>query len=124
MASAASVIEAIKATKPLDLAKDVANHPFAFALGVGLGNGFLAWARDKHIDLRTGLALTAILGVGETVIAAWEPGEHKHTNSAVLAYSVLGVGIGLLPFLKWEWAVGGGGIPLAAASREGDTVVA
>lgn len=121
MADARSIIEAIKATKPME----VVNHPFAFALGVGAANGLLAAVRGKHIDLRTGLALTAILGVGETVIAAWEPGEHKHSNAMVALYSVLGVGIGLLPFLKFEWAAGEGGKGFAVAEAErekGDAV--
>jgi hypothetical protein len=117
MSSTSGVIQAIKNTKPMD----IVNHPFFFAVGVGLGNGILAAVRGKHIDLKTGVALAAILGIGETVIAAFEPGEHKHSNLAVAGYSVLGVGIGLLPFLKLHGE--SEGVPIAKSeTKEGEAV--
>lgn len=96
MADAKSIIAAIRETRPMDLV----NHPFTFALGVGLANGALAAVRGKHIDVKTAAALTAILGVGETVIVAFEPGEKKHSNLATLLHSIAGVFIGLAPFVR------------------------
>jgi fucose 4-O-acetylase-like acetyltransferase len=122
MADVKSLLAAIKDTKPMDLV----NHPFTFAAGVGLANGLLAAARGKHIDLKTAAALTMILGVGETVIVAFEPGEKKHSNLAVLLHSIAGVGLGLAPFVRMssdEKELVGKTIPIAkGVSEKGEAV--
>lgn len=123
MADAKSLIEAIKNTKPMDLV----NHPFTFAAGVGLANGLLAAVRGKHIDFKTAAALTAILGVGETVIVAFEPGEKKHSNLAVLLHSIAGVGLGLAPFVRLspdEKELVGKTFPVASGTGKKDGVAA
>lgn len=123
MADAKSIIAAIKNTKPVRLADAAMEHPFGFALAVGVGNGLLAVARGKHIDLKTGIALAGIIGIGETVIAAFEPGEHKRSNLKVGIYSVLGIGIGLLPFLRLG-SEGAAGLPIASAEGSAEGKVA
>lgn len=123
MADVKSLLAAIKDTKPMDLV----NHPFTFAAGVGLANGLLAAARGKHIDLKTAAALTMILGVGETVIVAFEPGEKKHSNLAVLLHSIAGVGLGLAPFVKLspdEAKMVGGKFPIADSDAAKDGAAA
>lgn len=121
MADAASIIASIKATKPMDLIE----HPFSFAVGIGLANGLLAKVRGKGIDVATGIALAAILGIGEAVIVALEKPDptKKHYSPALVAlYSVIGVGVGLAPFVTLEGE--GGGLPIAEREREKGAIAA
>lgn len=119
MADTSSVLEAIRATKPMDLV----NHPFTFAVGVGAANGLLAAVRGKRVDLPTGIALAAILGVGEAVINHFEPhppgAPPKRSDLSVAIHSVLGVALGLAPFVFLMRGAEdhGGGIPVAEAER-------
>lgn len=102
-------------------AKFVFNHPFAFAAGVGIANGALAIARNKKIDLKTAVTLSAVLGIGELVLVMYEPPEHRgaYTLNEVAIHSVLGVMAGVLPFITWG-AVDHGekARPLLVASTE------
>lgn len=115
MADTKSVLEAIRSTKPMDLV----NHPFTFAVGVGAANGLLAVVRGKQVDVPTGIALALILGAGEAAINHFEPpvpGHQKRSDLAVALYSILGVGLGLLPFLSYKPSTSGA-IPIAEAEK-------
>lgn len=117
-----SLLAAIKATKPMDLV----NHPFSFAVGVGVANGLLAVARGKRIDLPTAAALGVILGLGEAALVGLEPG-HKvwsKETGKVAWLSVLGVAVGVAPFVLLGTGEAGHGAPLAEKSRETGEAVA
>lgn len=87
--------------------KDLVNHPYSFAMGVGIANGFLAVGRGKKIDLPTALTLSAILGLGEMALIMYEPeSERQYSLTATGIYSVLGVLTGLLPFVSPSGAHG------------------
>lgn len=80
--------------------KTLMNHPFSFAVGIGVANGMLAVGRNKKIDMPTALTLSAILGLGEMALVMYEP-EHERSHSLEIigVYSVLGVLLGVLPFV-------------------------
>jgi hypothetical protein len=81
--------------------KDLVNHPYSFAMGVGIANGFLAVGRGKKIDMPTALTLATILGLGEMALIMYEPeSERQYSLQATGIYSVLGVLTGLLPFVS------------------------
>jgi hypothetical protein len=116
MADAKSIIAAIKATKPMDLV----HNPFAFAVGVGVANGLLAVARNKRIDLPTASALGVILGLGEAALVGLEPGNKvwsKETGKVAL-WSVLGVAVGVAPFMLFGGEGSAHAIPVAEKVRE------
>jgi len=123
MTNTEALITQIKSIRPMD----VVNHPFTFAVGVGLANGILARVRGKQVDVPTAVALALILGAGEAVIEHFDkskPPEEKHSPAAVVLYSIAGVAAGLLPFITWETAEGGTRpIPIASKETTGDSVV-
>jgi hypothetical protein len=93
--------------------KDLVNHPYSFAMGVGIANGFLAVGRGKKIDMPTALTLATILGLGEMALIMYEPeSERQYSLTATGIYSVLGVLTGLLPFVTPGHGAGGG-VPIA-----------
>jgi hypothetical protein len=99
--------------------KDLVNHPFSFAVGVGVANGLLAVGRGKKIDMPTALTLSAILGLGEMALVMYEPeSERSHSLTVIGAYSVLGVLAGVLPFVSKEGH--GGGVPIASRESGGE----
>lgn len=118
MADAAKLLEAIKATKPMDLV----NHPFSFAVGVGVANGLLAVARGKRIDVPTATALGVILGLGEAALVGLEPGHElwSKDTARVAWLSILGVGVGVLPFVLFGKGEVGHGAPLASAAVDAE----
>jgi hypothetical protein len=94
--------------------KDLVNHPYSFAMGVGIANGFLAVGRGKKIDMPTALTLSAILGLGEMALVMYEPeSERSMSLQAIGVYSVLGVLTGLLPFVSPGHQEHNGGFPIA-----------
>lgn len=122
MADPKSLLEAIKATKPMDLV----HNPFAFAVGVGVANGLLAVARGKRIDIPTASALGVILGLGEAALVGLEPGNKvwsKETGKVAL-WSVLGVAAGVAPFLLFSGEEAGRGIPVAEGTKVAEGKVA
>lgn len=79
----------------------IVNHPFTFAVGVGLANGALARIRDKRVDLPTAVALATILGLGEMALEYFTPPEKLHHSLPMIGvFSVLGVAVGLAPFVE------------------------
>lgn len=122
MTDAKSVIAAIKATKPMDLV----HHPFSFAVGVGLANGLLAVARGKSIDVPIATALGIILGIGEAALVGLEPGNKvwsKETGKVAI-HSVLGVAVGVLPFVLFGKGEPGHGLPIAETAKKTEGKVA
>ena len=118
MADPNKLLEAIKATKPMDLV----NHPFSFAVGVGVANGLLAVARGKRIDVPTATALGIILGLGEAALVGLEPG-HKlwsKETASVAWMSVLGVAVGVIPFVLFGKGEVGHGAPLAGRTVDAE----
>lgn len=108
--------------------KDLVNHPFSFAIGVGVANGLLAVGRGKNIDLPTAITLSTILGLGEMALVVYEPeSERTRSLASIGAWSVAGVMVGVMPFIKETHTVapattpGGGGSasPLLLASNAG-----
>jgi hypothetical protein len=100
--------------------KDLVNHPYSFAVGVGVANGLLAVGRGKKIDVPTALTLSAILGFGEMALVMYEPeSERSMSLTAIGVYSVLGVLTGVLPFVTWSGEPHGGGLPIAANTGGG-----
>ena len=109
--------------------KDLVNHPFSFAIGVGVANGLLAVGRGKNIDLPTALTLSTILGLGEMALVMYEPeSERTRSLASIGAWSVAGVMVGVMPFIRETHTVpgaaapaGGGGSasPLLLASNAG-----
>ena len=82
---------------------DLLNHPYSFAVGIGVTNGLLAKARNKHIDPMTAVTLSLILGLGEAALVAREPTwQRKQSLTAIAVYSVLGVLTGVWPFVRPE----------------------
>lgn len=80
--------------------KDLVDHPYTFAMGVGVANGLLAVGRGKKIDMPTALTLSVILGLGEMALVVYEPESERHYSlTSVGIYSVLGVLTGVLPFV-------------------------
>jgi hypothetical protein len=84
--------------------KTLLNHPFSFAVGVGLANGLLAFARQKKIDFKTAATLSVILGLGEAALVMYEPEEERgeHSLSSIAVLSVAGVMLGVAPFIEWS----------------------
>lgn len=88
--------------------KTLVDHPFTFAAGVGLANGFLAIARNKKIDPKTAVTLAGVLGLGELALVMYEPQEErgpimsKMSLTEIGFYSVVGVVAGVLPFITWK----------------------
>lgn len=81
--------------------KDLVNHPFSFAIGVGVANGLLAVGRGKSIDKPTAITLSLILGLGEMALVAFEPeSERPMSLTAIGLWSVAGVAVGVMPFIK------------------------
>jgi len=81
--------------------KDLVNHPFSFAIGVGVANGLLAVGRGKSIDKPTAVTLSLILGLGEMALVAFEPeSERPMSLTAIGLWSVAGVAVGVMPFIK------------------------
>ena len=81
--------------------KDLVNHPYTFAIGVGVANGFLAVGRGKKIDMPTALTLSVILGLGEMALVMYEPESERPMPLATIGvYSVLGVLTGVLAFVS------------------------
>lgn len=96
--------------------KALVDHPFSFAVGVGVANGLLAVGRGKKIDVPTALTLSAILGLGEAALVMYEPAhERTHSLTAIGVHSVLGVLAGVLPFVTFGEVHHGerGGLPIA-----------
>ena len=101
--------------------KDLVNHPYSFAVGVGVANGLLAVGRGKKIDMPTALTLSAILGLGEMALVMYEPeSERTMSLTAIGVYSVLGVLTGVLPFVSKEGH--GGAVPIASKEPEAPAV--
>ena len=102
--------------------KDLVNHPYSFAMGVGIANGFLAVGRGKKIDFKTALTLSTILGLGEMALIMYEPeSERTYSLQSVGIFSVLGVLTGLLPFVTQDTAdtatdTESGPVPLLASN--------
>jgi len=99
--------------------REVATHPAIFGLGVGAANGFLAVARDKRLSVRATLATSAVLAVGEAILAMDETPEQRQGRPPMLvgALSGLGVLLGLAAFTNWQqWS--GGGRPVLIARGE------
>jgi hypothetical protein len=120
MTNTEALILRIKSTKPMD----VVNHPFTFALGVGVANGALAKVRGKEVDVPTAVALALILGAGEAAIEHFDktkPPEEKRSILAMSLLSIAGVGLGLLPFLSWKMEGGARPLPIAQADEEEPT---
>lgn len=87
--------------------KDLVNHPFSFAIGVGVANGLLAVGRGKSIDKPTAITLSLILGLGEMALVAFEPeSERPMSLTAIGLWSVAGVAVGVMPFIKEHHVVG------------------
>lgn len=122
MADPKKLLEAIKATKPMDLV----NHPFSFAVGVGVANGLLAVARGKRVDGPTAAALGVILGLGEAALVGLEPGHSvwSKETAKVAWLSVLGVGVGVLPFVLFGKGEPTHGIPIASTGGKSEGKVA
>jgi hypothetical protein len=81
--------------------KDLVNHPFSFAIGVGVANGLLAVGRGKSIDKPTAITLSLILGLGEMALVAFEPeSERPMSLTAIGLWSVAGVAVGVMPFIR------------------------
>lgn len=81
--------------------KTLVDHPFSFAIGVGVANGLLAVGRGKSIDKPTAITLSLILGLGEMALVAFEPeSERTHSLTAIALWSVAGVAVGVMPFIK------------------------
>lgn len=105
--------------------KTLLNHPFSFAVGVGLANGLLAFARQKKIDFKTAATLSVILGLGEAALVMYEPEEERgeHSLSSIAVLSVAGVMLGVAPFIEWSPRVPAEHkqkvLPLAAGPDEG-----
>jgi hypothetical protein len=100
--------------------KTLVNHPFSFAVGIGVANGLLAVARGKKIDIPTALWLSAILGLGEMALEMYVPAEERaHSLPAIGAHSVAGVLLGVLPFVTTEPGHHGGGLPIASRTEPG-----
>ncbi len=120
MADPKSLLEAIKATKPMDLV----HNPFAFAVGVGVANGLLAVARGKRIDAPTATALGIILGLGEAALVGLEPGNKLWSaeTGKVAAWSVLGVAVGVVPFMLLGSGESSHGFPVAQTGSSGGKV--
>jgi len=111
--------------------KDLVNHPFSFAIGVGVANGLLAVGRGKSIDLPTAVTLSTILGLGEMALVIYEPAsERTRSLAAIGAWSVAGVMVGVMPFIRETHTVapepsgGGSGSPLLLASNAGGSASA
>ncbi len=101
--------------------KDLVNHPYSFAVGVGVANGMLAVGRGKKIDMPTALTLSAILGLGEMALVMYEPeSERSMSLTSIGVFSVLGVLTGVLPFVTRE-AAHGGAVPVATKDEGGMT---
>ncbi len=104
--------------------KSLVDHPFSFAAGVGVANGLLAVSRDKKIDVPTALTLSVILGLGETALVMYEPESERPMGlGAIAAYSVLGVLLGVAPFITPN-AHGAHSLPIATATPNGQQPVA
>jgi hypothetical protein len=107
-------------------AKDLVDHPFSFAVGVGIANGLLAKARGKTIDVKTATTLGSVLGLGETALVMYEPQSErgkfmsKMTLMEVGLWSVGGLLVGLLPFISWKPAEhgSGGGVLVAEGDKQ------
>lgn len=99
--------------------KDLVNHPYSFAVGVGVANGMLAVGRGKKIDVPTALTLSAILGLGEMALVMYEPESERSMSLEMIGvYSVLGVLTGVLPFVsKQPVEHGDAASPLLMASN-------
>lgn len=92
--------------------KDLVNHPYSFAMGVGIANGFLAVGRGKKIDPPTAITLSIILGLGEMALVMREPeSERPMSLGAIGAFSILGVLTGVLPFVSKSSAHEPGELP-------------
>lgn len=87
--------------------KTLVDHPFSYAIGVGMANGLLAKSRDKKIDLKTAVTLGSIIGIGETALVMYEP---QHERGEIMSqmslmevglWSCAGLFVGLLPFITW-----------------------
>lgn len=111
-------------------ASDLVNHPFSFAIGVGIANGLLAKARDKSIDPLTATTLAAVLGLGETALVMYEPKEvrgkfmSKMSLMEVGLWSCGGLLVGLLPFVTLKPAHHGAALPVAEKERESASAAA
>ena len=115
--------------------KDLVNHPFSFAIGVGVANGLLAVGRGKSIDKPTAITLSLILGLGEMALVAFEPeSERPMSLTAIGLWSVAGVAVGVMPFIKEHKVLEPGGsphtspsmlpsLPIAANAGGGSTAV-
>lgn len=107
--------------------KTLLDHPFSFAMGVGLANGLLAKARDKQVDARVATTLAAILGLGETALVMYEPQSERGplmkdmTLMEIGVYSALGVLVGLIPFMSWSGAhaATATSVPIASSTPSG-----
>ena len=109
--------------------KQLVDHPFSFAVGVGVANGLLAVSRNKKIDVPTALTLSAILGLGETALVMYEPeSERAFPLTTIAVYSVLGVLVGVVPFITrgghGEEHGGSPALPIAQATPNGQQAVA
>lgn len=97
--------------------KSLVDHPFSFAVGVGVANGLLAVGRGKKIDVPTALTLSAILGLGEAALVMYEPESERHYSLTMIGvHSVFGVLAGVLPFVTFGEVHHSerGGLPIAA----------
>lgn len=109
---------------------DLLNHPFSFAVGVGLANGALAKIRDKSIDPLTAATLASVLGLGETALVMYEPQEmrgkfmSKMSLFEVGVWSCGGLIVGLLPFISFKPSEHGAAIPVAQVPSKGGSAAA
>jgi len=89
-----STLEALK-----KVTSSLALHPATYALGIGVANGVLAEARSFPFTTRSAVITALVLAAGETAILA-EVADRKHGLVEIGIYSLLGVLIGLYPFVS------------------------
>ena len=83
----------------LDALAKLAAHPISFGVGVGVANGLLAEGRSLPLTLKSAGLSAVVIGVTEALIAAEVP-KRDHSLYEIAGYSVLGIAIGLAPFIS------------------------
>lgn len=89
---------------PKGMLTEIVNHPTTFGVGVGVANAVIAKLRNKPLTARGTLLTVAVLGIGETILAADETVEARQgrTPAFVGILSGLGVLVGLALFTEWK----------------------
>ena len=78
--------------------ESVAAHPATFGIGVGIANGVLAEGRNLPLTTRSAVITALVLAAGEMALAAELP-NRKLALVEIGAYSLVGVLVGLWPFV-------------------------